>query len=130
MNVFPGEEFILSLRVLDQNNNRKVGFYTYPSNTLFTEADVTEIDLTTGNSDTSFGIVSKNNSDQRTSLVVRNSTKNFSFSVSKGNSTITEKKFTLNLIDSSTGTMVCNDNQKITALCCFHRSVKLMLQPS
>ena len=119
MNVFPGEEFILSLTVLDQNNNRKVGFYTYPSNMLFTEADVTEIDLTTGNRYTSFGIVSKNNSDQRTLLVVRNLTKNFSFSVLKGNSTITEKNFTLNLIDSSTGTMVCDDNQKIICIMLF-----------
>ena len=109
MNVFPGEEFILSLRVLDQNNNEKVGFYTYPSNVLFTQADVTEIDLTTNNTDTSFAIVDRS-SDQRTSLVVRNSPKNFSFSVLDHNSTITERNFTLNLIDSSTGIMVCNNN--------------------
>ena len=108
MSVFPGEEFILSLKVLDQNNNEKVGFYTYPSNVHLTEADVTEIDLTTGNTDTKFAVVS-GSSDQKTSLVVRNSTtKQFSF-LSHSN-TITEAAFTLNLIDSSTGNMVCNNN--------------------
>ena len=109
MNVFPGEEFILSLRVLDQNDNEKVGFYTYPSNTLFTEADITEIDLTTDNGDTSFALVNRN-SNERTLLVVRNSTRDFSFSFLNHSSTITERNFTLNLIDSSTGIMVCNNN--------------------
>lgn len=107
--VFPGQEFFLSLQVLDQNNNEKLGFYTYPSNMLFTKVDVTEIDLTVGNEETSFAIVN-GSSHQRTSLVVRDSAKNFSFSVLNQNSTITETNFTLNLIDSSTGTRVCNNN--------------------
>jgi len=49
INVFLGEEFIFLLKVLDQNDNKKVGFYTYPSNMLFTTVDVTETDLTAGN---------------------------------------------------------------------------------
>jgi len=105
INVFPGEEFILSLKVLDQNDNKKVGFYTYPSNMLFTMVDVTEIDLTAGNRDTSFGVVN-GSSDQRTSFVVRDVAKNFSFSYMNYNNTIAEKNFTLNLIDSSTGIIV------------------------
>jgi len=89
---------------LDQNDNKKVGFYAYPSNMLFTEVDVTEIDLTDGNMNTSFGVVN-GSSDQRTSLVLRNSTKDFSFT--NQNSTIFEVNFTINLIDSSTGIIVC-----------------------
>ena len=104
---YPGEQFILSLKVLDQNNNEKVGFYTYHSNEHFTEADVTEIDLTLENKDTSFAVVSKN-SNQTTSLVIRNSS--FPFDFMNHNKTITNKTFTLNLIDSSTGNIVCNIN--------------------
>ena len=97
---------------------------------LFTEADVTEIDLTAGNRDTSFAIVNEN-SNQRTLLVIRNSTEDFSFSVLKHNSTITERNITLNLIDSSTGTMVCiMITERLCTLYCFYRSMKLMLQPS
>ena len=106
MNVFPGEIFVLSFSISDQNNNERVGFYTYPSNTFFTEADVTEIDLTTGNEDSSFGVV-RGSSDQRTLLVIRNSAKNFSFSAINYNRTITNVTFTLNLVDSSTGNVVC-----------------------
>ena len=104
MSVFPGEEFILSLKVLDQNDNEEVGFFMYPSNTFFTEADVIEIDLTTGNQGISFGVVS-GSSDQKSSLVVRNSPESFSFL--NQNKTIIETKFTLNLLDSSTGNAVC-----------------------
>ena len=107
MNVFPGEIFKLSLSVLDQNNNKKVGFYTYPSNMFFTEADTTEIDLTTGNEDNSFGVV-RGSSDQRTLLVIRNSINNFSFSTVSYSRTITNVTFILNLVDSSTGNVVCN----------------------
>ena len=102
MNVFPGEIFVLSLRISDQNNNEKVGFYTYPSNMFSTQADVTEIDLTTGNDNTSFGVVN-GSSNLRTSLVVRDSNENFSFSALNYSNT----SFTLNLIDSSTGNIVC-----------------------
>lgn len=105
MDIFPGEVFVLSLSVLDQNNNKKIGFYTYPSNMFITEADITEIDITTGNKNTSFAGVS-GSSNQKTSLVIRNSTKNFSFS---NNGTIDNTTFTLNLIDSSTGVTVCNN---------------------
>ena len=97
---------MLSLSISDQNNNKRVGFYSYPSNMFFTEADVTEIDLTTGNGNTSFGVVNENSS-LRTSLVVRDSTKPFSFSALNHNSTIAYTNFTLNLIDSSTGNIVC-----------------------
>ena len=111
MNVFPGEVFLLSISVLDQNRNEKVGFYTYPSNMFFTEADIVQIDLTTGNEDTRFAVVNKR-SNQRTSLVYRNSKEDFSFSVSNHNDTVIKTVFTLNLIDSSTGNTVCNDNQQ------------------
>ena len=104
MSVFPGEEFILSLKVLDQNDNEDVGFFIYPSNTFFTEADVIEIDLTTGNEGISFGVVANGSSDQKSSLVIRNSPENFSFR--NHNKTIIEAKFTLNLLDSSTGNTV------------------------
>ena len=107
MNVFPGEIFVLSLSISDQNDNEKIGFYTYPSNMFFTEADVTEIDLTTGNNNTNFGVVS-GSSNLRTLLVVRDSTKNFSFSALNHSSTIAFATFTLNLIDSSTGNIVCS----------------------
>ena len=72
---------------------------------FFTEVDVTEIDLTIGNRDSSFGVIS-GSSDQKTVLVVRNSTKDFSFSYTNFNRTIAEVNFTLNLIDSSTGIKV------------------------
>ena len=107
MIAYPGEQFVLSLEVLDQNNNKKVGFYTYRSNLFFTEADVTEIDLTSDNKDTSFAVVNRS-SDQRTSVVIRNS--NFSFEFMNHNKTVTKKNFTLSLIDSSTGNMVHNIN--------------------
>ena len=110
MNVFPGEVFLLSINVLDQNKNEIVGFYTYPSNMFFTEADVVEVDLTIGNEDTRFGVVNKRSS-QRTSLVLRNSKEDFSFSVSNHSNTIIKTAFTLNLIDSSTGNLVSNDSQ-------------------
>ena len=93
--------------MLDQNNNEKVGFYTYCSNEYFTEADVTEIDLTSENKDTSFAVVSRS-SNQTTSLVIRNS--EFSFDFVNHNKIITNKTFTLNLIDSSTGNIVCSIN--------------------
>ena len=64
--------------------------------------DITEIDLTTGNGDSSFGIINEE-SDQRTIIVVRNSSQNFSFFNSN---TTLNKTFTLSLIDSSTGIMV------------------------
>ena len=127
-NVFPGEEFILSLRVLDQNNNLKDGFFTYPSNTFFTEADITEIDLTAGNEDTSFGIVN-GSSDLRVSLVVRNSQNNFSFSANHNN-TIVNETFNFTLIDSSTGIGVCNIVTKQLLIYCLHRSAKLQLEPN
>ena len=73
---------------------------------FFTEADITEIDLTTGNEDSSFGVV-RGSSDQRTLLVIRNSAKNFSFSAINYNRTITNVTFSLNLVDSSTGNVVC-----------------------
>ena len=107
---YPGEQFILSLKVLDQNNNEKVGFYTYRSNEHFTEGDVTEIDLTLENKDTSFAVVSRS-SNQTTSLVIRNSS--FPFDFMNHNNTITNKTFTLNLIDSSTGNIVCNINLNV-----------------
>ena len=71
---------------------------------FFTQADVTEIDLTAGNEVTSFGVVS-GSSNIRASIVIRDSMNNFSFSALNelNHSTI----FTLNLIDSSTGNMVC-----------------------
>ena len=106
MKVFPGEEFDLLLTVWDQNNNEKVGFYTYPSNMFFTEVDIIEIDLTDDNEDISFAAVD-GSFDQKTSLVIRNSTKNFSSFFHNYDKTIVEKNFTLNLIDSSTGIMVC-----------------------
>ena len=68
---------------------------------------MTEIDLTPENKDTSFAVVS-GSSDQRTSVVIRNS--NFSFEFMNHNKTITKKDFTLSLIDSSTGNMVHNIN--------------------
>ena len=110
VNVFPGEVFLLSINVLDQNKNEVVGFYTYPSNMFFTEADVVEVDLTVGNEDTRFGVVNKRSS-QKTSLVLRNSKEDFSFSVSNHSNTIIKTAFTLNLIDSSTGNLVSNDSQ-------------------
>ena len=64
--------------------------------------DITEIDLTTDNTDSSFGIINEE-SDQGTVIVVRNSSQNFSFF--NPNTTL-NKTFTLNLIDSSTGIMV------------------------
>lgn len=115
MNVFPGEIFAFSLNVLDQNNNEKNGFYTYPSNMLFTEADVTEVDLTADNEETSFAVINRN-SNQRTSLVVRNSTAIFSFSAMNQSRVIAEKGFTLNLIDSSTGNIVCQIHVAICML--------------
>lgn len=106
---------MLSLKVTDQNNNTKVGFYTYPSNMLVTEANVIEIDLTDhgNNENRSFAVVDKR-SDQRTSLVLRNSVKDFSFTSLNHNSTYPETAFTLNLIDSSTGNIVCNNNNNYT----------------
>ena len=105
MNVFPGEVFLVSINVSDQNKNEKVGFYTYPSNMFLTEADIVEVDLTIGNGDTRFAVVNRR-SNQRTSIVYRNSKEDFSFSVSNHSDTIIKTVFTLNLIDSSTGNAV------------------------
>ena len=113
MHVFPGEQFDLVLDVLDQNNNPKIGIYTYPANAHFTEVDVTEIDLTDSGTDRSFAIVNSSAENyQRTTLVVRNSSRNYSFNHCLKNSESVEKgEFTLQLIDSSVGNMVGNGNK-------------------
>ena len=109
MHVFPGEQFDLDLHVHDQNDNSGFGVYTYPSNTHFTEADVTEIDLTDSGTDKSFAVVG--NDSQRTIFVIRNSSSNFSYTdcLYHKNDTVDIKQFALQLIDSSTGNVVCND---------------------
>ena len=65
--------------------------------------DIIEIDLTTDNRDSSFGIINEE-SEQGSIIVVRNASQNFSFF--NPNSTTLSKTFTLSLIDSSTGLMV------------------------
>ena len=109
MYVFPGETFDLVLHVLDQNSNPKIGIYTYAANTHFTEADVTEIDLTDSGTVQRFAIVDSSAENyQRTSLVIRNSSSNYSFYHCKKNKDAGEKRrFTLQLIDSSSGNVVC-----------------------
>jgi len=111
MHVFPGERFDLHLHVQDQNSNPVFGVYTYPSNTHFTKADVTEIDLTTDSeTDISFAIVG--NDTQRTTFVIRNSSSNFNYThcLYRKNDTVERKQFSVHLIDSSTGSVVCNYN--------------------
>ena len=108
MHVFPGEKFDLILQIQDQNDNLQLGVYTYPSNTHFTEADVTEIDLTDSGTERSFAVVS--NGNQRTTLVIRGSPKNFNYTycLHHKNDTVDKKQFALQLIDSSTGNVVSN----------------------
>lgn len=107
MHVFPGEQFDLYLRAYDQNNNSKPGIYTYPSNAHFTAVDVTEIDLSDSGTDKSFAVA--NDSVQITTFVIRNSLKNFDYAYCFNNTDIVDRKqFALQLIDSSTGSVVCN----------------------
>ena len=84
-----------------------------------TEVDVIEIDSTAGNKNTSFAVVS-GSSNQRTLLVVRNLAENLDFSVLNQSKTITETVFTLNLIDSSTGTIVCKDMLQYAVIVCMY----------
>ena len=105
MSAFPGERFTISLTVLDQNNNTKLGFYTYPSSMFITEADTIQVDLTVGDEDTSFTAIN-GSFNQKTLLVIRNSMEDFSFDFLNHNSTVIETYFILNLVDSSTGVMV------------------------
>jgi len=104
--VFPGERFNLALQIRDQNNNSKIGIYTYPSNEHFTKVDVTEIDLTDSETDKSFAFV--NRKYQRTSLVLRNSSRNFTYTqcLHHKDNTVDERQFILHLIDSSNGNVV------------------------
>ena len=105
----PGEVFSLFLHAVDENNNVKYAVYTYPKPAGNVRRVVsTGIVIDLGRSATGFASLSREISiTQTASFILHNAFWLEHQNCSRVQPNIANNSFTLNLIDSSNGQMVC-----------------------
>ena len=101
-----GEVFVLTIFAEDENKNLKDAVYSYRRNPTSNPSNIIVVDLQPEDAVLSFAPVSKITT-QNVSLVMHNSDQLKNCTFNYDNSYNFSSNFNLNLIDSSTGQVVC-----------------------